>query len=33
VGHMEDPVMREALDELRESTRMVKVLGSYPRSA
>jgi len=32
VGHREDPDMREALDELRESTRMVKVLGSYPRS-
>jgi prephenate dehydratase len=33
VGHRDDPDMREALDELGESTRMVKVLGSYPRSA
>jgi len=33
VGHRDDPEMREALDELRESTSMVKVLGSYPRSA
>jgi len=33
VGHRDDPDMREALDELRENTRMVKVLGSYPRSA
>jgi len=32
VGHRLDTDMREALDELRESTRMVKVLGSYPRS-
>jgi prephenate dehydratase len=32
VGHREDPEMRGALEELRESTRMVKVLGSYPRS-
>jgi prephenate dehydratase len=33
VGHKDDPEMREALVELRESTRMVKVIGSYPRSA
>jgi len=33
VGHRDDLDMREALDELRENTRMVKVLGSYPRSA
>jgi prephenate dehydratase len=33
VGHRDDSDMREALDELRENTRMVKVLGSYPRSS
>ena len=33
VGHREDPDVREALLELRGGARMVKLIGSYPRSA
>ena len=29
-GHMEDPPCREALDELRRSNSLIKLLGSYP---
>ena len=33
LGHREDPEMRGALEALRHSASMVKVLGSYPRSS
>ncbi len=31
-GHAEDPPLRQALEELRQSARMVRVLGTYPRA-
>jgi len=30
-AHRDEPLMREALEELRESTNFIKILGSYPR--
>ena len=30
-GHRQDPLVKEALDALRQSVSMLKVLGSYPR--
>lgn len=30
-AHRDEPMMREALEELRESTNFIKILGSYPR--
>ena len=32
VGHREEPKMQKALKELRNNSRSVKILGSYPRS-
>jgi len=31
-AHREDPMMKEALVELEESTNFIKILGSYPRA-
>lgn len=31
-AHRDEPSMGEALDELRESTKFIKILGSYPRA-
>ena len=31
-AHKEDPLMKEALEELEESTNFIKILGSYPRA-
>ena len=31
-GHMEDDICREALEDLREKTSFLKILGSYPKS-
>jgi prephenate dehydratase len=31
-GHRDEPEMRSAIDELRKSSRSVKILGSYPRA-
>ena len=30
-AHRDEPLMREALEELKESTNFIKILGSYPR--
>jgi prephenate dehydratase len=30
-AHRDEPLMREALEELNESTNFIKILGSYPR--
>lgn len=31
-GHVDDPPVRQALEELRQSARLVRVLGAYPRA-
>jgi prephenate dehydratase len=31
-AHKDEPLMREALEELREPTNFIKILGSYPRA-
>ena len=30
-AHRDEPLMREALEELKESTNFIKILGSYPQ--
>lgn len=32
-GHVEDPVVKTALEEMRAQASLLKVLGSYPRAA
>jgi len=31
-GHVDDAICKEALEELRERTSFLKILGSYPRA-